>query len=348
MRHSEVVDRVALIRNLLVHGREHVEGQADDAKSQKELDRLVRLLRPQTAQTADHTHAVRTRIRRTILNSPAAGSEGPDLLSRFDKTFEVLTKLNPALANPIIIFLKPLSFSTKFTPTFKNAMDVDRHLGDSVAKLDVGSKSTFTHPEMISTLTSNVVQGVGHSLLASQENIPLFSSNSSGDMTISAELWLNPAIENKLIQDILYILQGVNGRHIKYDSRSELFVIDPSLHVVSTARDLILSTCELGWVYNKVTLYIKTILNTTSTHGLVPQALAAALQEEIAEYYRLLVVIENEAKYNNHMLTTSVQSAGPSPFESGRGGKEEKSEVMVEVGLTLYRLRAWLAEPMDK
>lgn len=354
LKQSYIVDRVVLIRNLIVHGKERAEEQDGDGKSRKELDRLVRLLRPQSPQDADYSHQVYRAVRRTLLNSPAAGSRGPGLQSNFNENFEKLKKLNPAIANPMLMFLKPLMFSTKSAGIFKNAVETECKLDASVSKLDVGIKSTFTNPEMIPPLTSNTTQATRHSLLAHQSEVSLFPPNHPRDTTISSEqlysLWMTPEIENKLILDLLYILQGTNGTHIRYDVRSELYVIDPKLALVSTARDLILSTCELGWVYKKVDTYIRHILNPKHNQGLVSQALASALQEEIVEYYRLLAVIESEAlKFNQHTITSAVtlQEGKESAFQSKKGQKESE-KVVVEVGLTLYRLRAWLDEPMDR
>ncbi|CAM9091251.1 unnamed protein product, partial [Ectocarpus fasciculatus] len=90
-----------------------------------------------------------------------------------------------------------------------------------------------------------------------------------------------------------YILQGISGTYIKYDLRSESYVIDPSLELVGPVRDLVLSMCEIGWLYNRVAKYI-TKVEKTAINGLVSQSFGYSIQEELHDYYRLLAVLEQE------------------------------------------------------
>ena len=75
--------------------------------------------------------------------------------------------------------------------------------------------------------------------------------------------------------------------------RSESYVIDPALHLVGSVRDLVLTMCEMGWLYNKVAKYISKD-EKTAINGLVSQSLGYAIQEELHDYYRLLAVLEQE------------------------------------------------------
>lgn len=88
-------------------------------------------------------------------------------------------------------------------------------------------------------------------------------------------------------------LQGISGTYIKYDLRSESYVIDPSLQLVGPVRDLVLGMCEIGWLYNKVSKYISKV-EKTAINGLVSQSFGYAIQEELHDYYRLLAVLEQE------------------------------------------------------
>jgi hypothetical protein len=75
-------------------------------------------------------------------------------------------------------------------------------------------------------------------------------------------------------------MQGIAGRYIKYDPRSEAYVIDPSLRLRTPARDTVLGLCELGWLYAKVASYVQACEGPESTKGLVVQAFGFALQVE--------------------------------------------------------------------
>ncbi len=105
-------------------------------------------------------------------------------------------------------------------------------------------------------------------------------SNQSGGRPSSSHPvdWIPPEVEYRLILDLIYVLGGVNGSHIKYDLRSESYVIDPTLSLHPTIRDIILSVCELGWLYLRVHHYREVILQSNlASKGLVIQAFAYAL-----------------------------------------------------------------------
>lgn len=87
-----------------------------------------------------------------------------------------------------------------------------------------------------------------------------------------------------------------------------------------------LCLCELGWLFSKVDGYVQSVLrdNLHLHNGLIVQAFAFALQDELHDYYRLLAVLEQECV--------------------------RKSETSLDAskGLTLIRLRTWLHEPIER
>ena len=75
------------------------------------------------------------------------------------------------------------------------------------------------------------------------------------------------------------LTQGISGKHIKFDTRSESYLLDPSLKLNSTVRDTVLCICELGWLYNRVANYLRTTFAvSTDSNGVVVQAFGFALQ----------------------------------------------------------------------
>lgn len=141
--------------------------------------------------------------------------------------------------------------------------------------------------------------------------------------------WMSSDLELALLRDLLFVFQGVAGRHIKYDPRSESFVLDPALPLRSHARDLVLCLCELGWLFAKVDAYVQRA-ETDRFRGLLVHALGFALQEELHDYYRLLAVLEQELGRRTKAL---------------RDGKGRSAGL---VGLTLLRLRVWVQEPLER
>lgn len=71
----------------------------------------------------------------------------------------------------------------------------------------------------------------------------------------------------------------MSGKHIKYDMRSESYLVDPSLQLPVPARDMVLCIAELGWLYNRVAAFLKGVFNSSpESKGLITQAFGAALQ----------------------------------------------------------------------
>jgi hypothetical protein len=85
--------------------------------------------------------------------------------------------------------------------------------------------------------------------------------------------------------------------------------------------------CELGWLYSKVVSFINRSLEDRSL-GLVAQSFCHALREELADYYRLVAVLESQLNRD---------SSGSSGGRTGGGSR-----------LTLRRLYVWTQDPLER
>ena len=70
----------------------------------------------------------------------------------------------------------------------------------------------------------------GPSLFRNDENDNnrIISGESSSDGTMGVDM----EIEKCLLRDLIYIIQGIDGRYIKYDTKTEQHAIDPHMIVV--------------------------------------------------------------------------------------------------------------------
>lgn len=139
----------------------------------------------------------------------------------------------------------------------------------------------------------------------------------------------NEVSEEVLVRDVLYACQGVDGKYVKFDNNLDGYVLSQLIKVPRATRAMVHKLCELGKLFKKVTGYILQITDrlTADDVGTVGQAFCAALQDELAEYYKLLAVLE-------------VQSSNPIPLVSDSASSSNY--------LSLRRLVVWLAEPMVK
>jgi len=105
-------------------------------------------------------------------------------------------------------------------------------------------------------------------------------------------------LEEVLIRDLVFVLQGVDGELIKRNEERERFVLHPSLSIPPGTKDLICTICELGWMFRLVRDFIE-----RCGEGRCQQALSFALQEELVDYYRLISVLEGQMNSENEPLS---------------------------------------------
>jgi hypothetical protein len=141
------------------------------------------------------------------------------------------------------------------------------------------------------------------------------------------------------------IAQGVSSKYIRYDPRTESYIIDPSLKLPTSVRDSVLSLCELGWLYSKVIAYCNASEGLSISKGLIVQAFGYSLQEELHDYYRLLAILEQELGKSNNNL------GRPATNSSDTSVDDDDSLTVIENKnhrLSIMRLRTWLQEPIDR
>ncbi|KAL0486928.1 Tubgcp3 [Acrasis kona] len=119
--------------------------------------------------------------------------------------------------------------------------------------------------------------------------------------------------EDEVLRDVIYALQGIDGKHVKYDSVEDCFQIDPLVGMPRSTRDQISKLCELGWMYMRISRFVQEV--SGYGQGLVIQAFASAIEHELSHYYKLIAVLEQQLACNS---------------------------------ITLKRLTVWSAEPTDR
>lgn len=124
--------------------------------------------------------------------------------------------------------------------------------------------------------------------------------------------------EFDLIREVLFALQGLNGRIIRQDAdgrftitKSHIGLIDP------TQRMLLEKLTSFGWLVNKIKNHIN-MVNRDPTQGKVSQCLAAALNNELLDYYQFVTEIEQK-----------------------RGGKLSGNQDSMAHPVTLHQIHVW-------
>ncbi|KRX07189.1 hypothetical protein PPERSA_00346 [Pseudocohnilembus persalinus] len=122
--------------------------------------------------------------------------------------------------------------------------------------------------------------------------------------------------ENDLVCDLIFIFQGIDGHYIQFFSQEKAYQLKANVPVKESVREQINQLCEVGWLFKKVTDFLK-----LNPQGLINQSLHLAIKEELNEYYRLIAVLEN-------LKNESIEnSADP---------------------LTLRKLALWMRDPFER
>ncbi|KAH6580168.1 hypothetical protein BASA60_002985 [Batrachochytrium salamandrivorans] len=130
--------------------------------------------------------------------------------------------------------------------------------------------------------------------------------------------------ESELIRDMLFVFQGIDGRHIKFDMELGIYALDSQIYIPNPTRELVQRPCELGWHYRNISQCIKAAQESTSIR-LYEQSFYATIQAELVDYYRMIAMLENQ-------LDSSDSLEGS----------------FFSTGLTLKRLYIWIQSPLQR
>lgn len=179
------------------------------------------------------------------------------------------------------------------TPAARNELQTSRLLG-AVALLDRNTTSVSNQQNSLVSHSDN-----SHVLVARKDN----------------------TLEQKLIKDLVYVLQGIEGKWMKFDSTRTKFQVDSGAGIVNAFTQQLLRYSMCGLFYNLIKSYVDNH-STDKAFGLVGQSFCAALHKELTEYLRLIAVIEAQLHQDTDPGLGETSSA-----------------------LTLARLQVWLFDP---
>jgi len=140
--------------------------------------------------------------------------------------------------------------------------------------------------------------------------------------------------EEALVRDLLYVMQNIEGRHLKWDDKADSFLFQPAERprggpplpqltpaAAAAAASLapgvvqaVARLCEIGWMYRAVSAFVAeahTPHTSGGGAGLVARALAASMQAELSEWLRLLAVLESQRLQGLSLLQLLVWGEPP-------------------------------------
>jgi len=142
----------------------------------------------------------------------------------------------------------------------------------------------------------NVGSSRGHARHGSQDSV-----HSKADLGPDLADMPREIQEAAIMEDLLYVLMGIEGQYITYTSRYEpddpasqlrgpTFVVAPTLD--ASLRDLVLRILPLATCYCAISAFVD--MDSMLHYGTVTHALCAAIRELLKEYETLLVQLEHQ------------------------------------------------------
>ena len=135
----------------------------------------------------------------------------------------------------------------------------------------------------------------------------------------------NESFRKLLVRDVLFAFQGIDGHLVQYHSEEQRFKIANIATITRPMRQLALELCEMGWMFRHISSFLETTINNHHA-GLVSHSFAAAVREQLQDYYRLIAILES------HLSSDDKEESGGSHTNA----------------LSLRRLKTWTFEPFRK
>jgi len=105
--------------------------------------------------------------------------------------------------------------------------------------------------------------------------------------------------EKDIINDLLFVFEGINGKYIAYDASKDAFILNPIMPWSEELYNIVNSLCELGWLYRRIKLYID-YFKSSSVKSQFIQSFIYAIQKELDNHFRLISFFK---KINNNQKT---------------------------------------------
>jgi len=91
--------------------------------------------------------------------------------------------------------------------------------------------------------------------------------------------------EKDLINDLIFVFQGIDGHFINYNSITNCYCLNPLIPFNDNINDIVSVLSDLGWLYKKVNTYLN-YFNESNIPSQFIHSFSFAIQNELSEYYK--------------------------------------------------------------
>ncbi|KAJ5068529.1 gamma-tubulin complex component 3 [Anaeramoeba ignava] len=125
--------------------------------------------------------------------------------------------------------------------------------------------------------------------------------------------------ENMLVKEIIFVLQGIEGKMIHFDHETQTFSLSKRLEISRTTRHLVNKIAELGWIYTKIKKYLEE-REKQNELGLIERAFCSSIKDEMNDYYQQISVFDSQVLDFNTQIKNNEINGGENlvlyPFTS--------------------------------
>lgn len=103
--------------------------------------------------------------------------------------------------------------------------------------------------------------------------------------------------EHALIDEVIYSLQGIEGRILKKEPGGLGFMVDTKAgrSLDALQRSLLERLMNVGFLHNQLKQHCEDL---DKKIGVIAQALVATFQDEFAEYYKTIAIIKAQVRFH--------------------------------------------------
>ena len=93
--------------------------------------------------------------------------------------------------------------------------------------------------------------------------------------------------EKDLINDLLFVFEGINGKYIAYDAQEDAYVLNKLIPWNEDIYNIVSSLSEIGWLYKKIKMYLD-FYKESNIQSQFIKSFVNALQNELNNYFKLI------------------------------------------------------------
>ena len=155
----------------------------------------------------------------------------------------------------------------------------------------------------------------------------------------------NVITEKDIINDLMFVFQGIDGHYIKYNSEFDRYVLNELIPWNENIIEIVGVLCELGWLYKKVSNFLNYFNNNNEINFQFLQSFCYSIQNELNEYYKLISFFKKkngESDLNNE--NNNINNIN----NSNSNIINNKNIISKNNDLTLKNLFLWTIEPIER